>query len=61
MAQTAVEEGEGVVDMHNYLTSAYGPDDPRSFLLKAAKDTFHKRTGHDIITNMKTKVRKSRG
>jgi hypothetical protein len=56
MTQAAEEDEEGIVDMHNYLTSAYGDDDPRSFLLKAAQDRFHARTGHDIITNARTKV-----
>eukprot|EP00271_Cylindrocystis_brebissonii_P021976 TRINITY_DN819_c0_g2_i5.p1 TRINITY_DN819_c0_g2~~TRINITY_DN819_c0_g2_i5.p1 ORF type:complete len:1048 (+),score=169.04 TRINITY_DN819_c0_g2_i5:366-3509(+) len=56
MEQATEDDKAGIVEMHNYLTSAYGDDDPRAFLLKKAQDSYHNRTGVDIIANARTKI-----
>lgn len=57
MENIAEKDDEGIMTMNNFLTSVYGDDDPKSFLLKAMQQEYHQRTGVDIITNQRTKVR----
>lgn len=47
------EDEYGIIEMHNYLTSAYGDDDPKSFVLKTFQELNFKKEGVDFISNTK--------